>query len=119
MPGIAFVIATILLAALIAAVAQYIFKRTLKEFKFNVSGIYHVLKNKMILFGLFLYVVSLVIYLFALKYTPLSFAYPTFASAFIFIAVISKFYLNERIGMLRALGIGLVVIGICVIAFTF
>jgi uncharacterized membrane protein len=113
------IIAVIMVSAVLAAIAQYIFKRNLNAFKFNINGIWSLAKNRAIILGLIVYAVSLVVYLGALRYGDLSFVYPTFASVFIFVLLISKFKLNERISLHRALGVALVIVGIAIVAVTY
>lgn len=113
------VIAITLLSAVIAAWAQYVFKRNLWEFKFNFKGLMKVCTNRNMILGGTMYTVSLLIYLYALNSAPLiSFVYPTFASSFVFVLLVSKFALKERVNLHRVLGIALILIGIIVVAFT-
>lgn len=106
-------------AALLAAFAQYFFKKSLPSFRFNAREIISLLRRRMVLLGLLIYFVGLGIYLVALYHGQLSFVYPVFASAFVFTLLISRYMLGEKIGTARALGVVLVVVGIAVIAFTY
>ena len=114
-----FLVGVILASAFMAAVAQYIFKRSMPAFRFNIKGMASLATNKALLLGVAIYLTSLAVYLFALRGGELSFVYPTFASVFIFVLLISKFLLGERISLRRALGVLLIVIGIAVIAITY
>jgi drug/metabolite transporter (DMT)-like permease len=114
------VIALTLVAAFVASVAQFIFKRQLKAFPFNLKGILATFTNKAILLGLFLYFISFLLYLFALHEAPIiSFVYPIFASTFIFVLLLSKYYLHEPIGWYRLAGMLLIFVGIVVVSLTF
>ncbi|MGB9732693.1 MAG: hypothetical protein ACP5P2_01225 [Candidatus Micrarchaeia archaeon] len=106
-------------AAFLASLAQYLFKTNLPRFKASISGILEIFKNKRILLGVLIYFVSLPIYLFALRNGDLSFVYPTFATSFIFVLLLSKFGIGEDISPIRLFGVLLVVVGIAIIAFTF
>ncbi len=106
-------------AALLAAIAQYIFKRALPKFRFNAKEVLGLFRNRLILLGLLVYFADLAIYLVALYYGQLSFVYPTFASSFVFVLLFSKYMLNEKVGLARTLGVVMVVIGIISIAFTY
>lgn len=117
MDGI-FTIGTTLIAAAIAAYSQYLFKRSLPEFKLKITEMLHLVKNRGVMSAAFLYFGSLAIYLFALRSGNLSFVYPTFASIFIFVFLISKVYLHERIGAAKAIGLMLVFIGVILVALT-
>lgn len=113
------IISITLIAALLVAYAQYLFKRNIGDFNVQKSHFVRLLKNKKMIFGVMLYVVSLLIYLVALHYGQLSFVYPTFASSFIFIALISKYVLKEEMNLKRIAGILLIVLGIIMVALTF
>jgi len=113
------IIGITVLSAFIASIAQYIFKKNLPRFGANIRELIHVFKNKWILLGAFIYIIALPIYLFALENGALSFVYPTFASSFIFVLLFSKFGLGEKIGLVRIMGVLLVVVGIAIVAMTF
>ncbi len=113
------VIAITLFSAFLASLAQIIFKKSLPQFKANIRDLIGLLKNKMILLGIVIYILSLPIYLFALRHGDLSFVYPTFASSFIFVLLLSRFFLHEEVSASRIFGIILVLAGIIIIAMTF
>ncbi|MDE1874381.1 MAG: hypothetical protein KGI04_04695 [Candidatus Micrarchaeota archaeon] len=120
MLGAVGVIGITLVAAVLAAAAQYLYKRGIGKFTFNLGEIIDEFKKREILFGGILYVLSLVIYLYALDNAPLiSFVYPVFASTFVFVLLISKLVFRERINLHRAAGMAFIVIGIAVISLTF
>lgn len=113
------VIALTLLAAAIAAFAQYIYKTSIKRFEFSLRELRVAFSNPRLLLGIALYVVSLLVYLYALSSTPvISFVYPIFASTFIFVFLISHHVLKERVSLHRSLGMLLVVLGIAIISVT-
>jgi drug/metabolite transporter (DMT)-like permease len=107
-----------LVAALIASFAQLTYKLNIGKGINNVTDILRVFKKKRVLMGLGGYAIGLVVYLYALSEAPLSIVYPTFASTFIFITLISVFYLKEELNTKRIIGVGLVFLGILVIAAT-
>ena len=108
-----------LIAAMIAAVSQYIMKSSVHKFSLNIKGGLSLFKNKGLVFGIVIYLLSLVFYLTALSSGQLSFVYPTFASTFIFVFLIAKFKLNENITNRRGVGLLLIIIGIIIIAMTY
>lgn len=112
-------VAVVLVSALIAAAAQYLFKSSMPRFDASPSGLISLVHSRGVVLGLLLYAASLVVYLYALSVGELSFVYPTFASVFVFVLLISRFKLGERITLHRAAGVALVVIGIAVIALTY
>lgn len=106
------VVAITVVAAAIVAYAQYVFKRNIHKFKFDVAGILSILNNKMVLLGGVVYIIGLVFYLVGLGSGQLSFVYPAFSSTFIFVILISHFKLGEKVGYARLAGILLILIGI-------
>ena len=118
MISIYLVIFITLVAALIASFSQILFKKNMRG-SYSILGVVRLmLTNKKILAGLAGYILSLVMYLFALDNAPLSVVYPLFASTFIFIALLSRAMLKEHLSMVRLAGIGAVFVGIVIIAFT-
>ncbi len=119
MLSVAEIVLVTLAAAAIAAVAQYVFKKNVKKFGFNRKELIDIFTNRAMLAGLALYFLSLLLYLYALHAAPIiSFVYPVFASTFIFVLLISKFVLGERIIIPRVIGMAMIIIGIIVISFT-
>ncbi len=108
-----------LIAALIASFSQTLYKRAMTRQLRGIRDILGMFFKKPILIGLGGYLVSLVVYLFALASAPLSVVYPTFASTFIFITLLSVFVLKEKIGPKRVAGMAIVFLGILVIALSF
>jgi multidrug transporter EmrE-like cation transporter len=117
MAGELSIIAITLAAAALSALAQYLFKRNVGEFQFSLGHVAGMLRNGRMLAGICLYAASFGLYIYALHESPvLSFVYPVFASTFVFVLLISKYYLNERINGVRALGMLLIVLGITLVA---
>lgn len=108
-----------LIAAAIAAISQYIMKRSVHKFTLSIDGGISLLKNKGLLVGIGVYLSSLVFYLTSLSSGELSFVYPTFASTFVFVFLIARFKLGEGIGLKRGLGLMLIVLGIIIVAMTY
>ncbi len=119
MIGEAEIIALTVFSSFLASFAQYLFKKNLPRFEASIRGLFSIIKNKFVVIGLLIYIVSLPIYLFALKNGALSFVYPTFATSFIFVLLFSKFGIGEKISLSRVIGIILVIFGISIIALTF
>ena len=113
------IVAVVLVSAFLAAVAQYIFKKSMPRFEMSISGLLELARNRQIILGLCVYVVSLVVYLYALSTSALSFVYPTFASVFVFVLLFSRFGLGERVSLHRSLGVAIVIAGIIIVALTY
>jgi drug/metabolite transporter (DMT)-like permease len=64
------------------------------------------------------YAVSVVLWTGALKWVPASYAFPFMALGFVFVALMSKMILGETIPVMRWLSISIIVVGVCMQAFT-
>ncbi|MGI0100940.1 MAG: EamA family transporter [Candidatus Micrarchaeaceae archaeon] len=113
------IILATLLSSLLAAYANYVFKKAKPYFDFNKKNLIKLTKNKLVLLGGIFYIFSLIVYLFALKFGQLSYVYPISASTFIFVFIISGFVLREKFSAIRALGATLIFVGILIIALTY
>jgi drug/metabolite transporter (DMT)-like permease len=107
-----------LIAALIASFAQILFKNSMVSTLSGIRSILRLFLKKKVILGFTGYIISLAIYLYALKAAPLSVVYPTFASSFIFITLLSAIFLKERINKTRLAGVVLVFIGIVIIGIS-
>lgn len=113
------IIALTLLSAFIAAYAQYLFKRAVPRFKMNLKEISALFRNRLLMLAIVIYLLDLVIYLFALKFGQLSFVYPVFASSFLFTLAFAQFALHEKMGVKRLLGIAFIFTGILLVALSY
>lgn len=69
-----------------------------------------------VLGGLFLYVLGAISWLFALSKFELSLIYPFVSLSFILVVFFGAVFLNEQVSFVRALGVGIIVIGAIVVA---
>ncbi len=113
------ILLTTLLAAALAAYAQYLFKKNVPSFKLNIKEILNLSKNRYLVIGIILYALSLLIYLVALSSGELSFVYPIFSSTFIFVFILSAFVLKEKISRIRVAGLALIILGIIIVSLTY
>ena len=107
-----------LVAAVFTSYSQLLFKKSLTKRLNSLKEIIGLLKNRNILAGLLGYIIGFLIYIEALSHSQLSIVYPTFASCFIFVTLISAYQLRERVSPLRVAGILLVFFGIVIVALT-
>jgi len=64
------------------------------------------------------YAVSVVVWAAAMSQVPVNFAYPFLALGFVAGAVMSRMILGETIPPLRWVALGIIVAGVCLLAFT-
>ena len=73
--------------------------------------------NPFVIFGIVLYGFSFLIWLRILSFNDLSRAYPIFATiVFLLTTAGSVFFLNENVSLLRLIGIGIMLVGIYLVA---
>ena len=97
----------ILLSSIIGSYGAMLIKRVkLKPF-FSFKWL-----NKNLIIGLFLYGVSSIFYLLALKLGSVSYIYPLSSLSYVWILLWSKLYLNENISMKKIYGVILIIFGI-------
>ncbi len=65
-----------------------------------------------LLLGLFMYTLSTALWVYSLKYLPLSKVYPFTFLTFAFVLVLSHFLFGERISLINIAGALLIIIGI-------
>ena len=73
--------------------------------------------NYPILIGLILYGIGAVILITAFKFGEVTLLYPIIATSYIWVSILSWIVFAETIGVFNWLGIGLIMVGITVIAF--
>jgi len=78
----------------------------------------NIIKNPKIIFGAFMMVVSAAIYIMALKGGELSVLYPYASLSYLWVTLISKFYLKEEINKQKVTGIVLIILGIVLIGIS-
>ena len=79
-------------------------------------GSNNIFKKKFIIIsGLFLYFISAIILIYALKFIKLNIAYPITSLSYIFVSLFSLYFLKEKISLIRWVGIFSIVVGVCLI----
>lgn len=72
--------------------------------------------NPTVILGLFFYGASLILWLLVLSKENLTFVYPLVAFSYVVTVTLSHFVLHEPVPSLRWLGLGVIIIGILLIA---
>ena len=110
----------LVLSIITASIAQIVLKKgalAFSELRFSPSAIFNViigiLKNKWLLAGAVLFVVSFCFYIFVLTKIQLTFAYPVMVSAgMILVALGSNMFLGEQLSLRNIIGIAFIILGI-------
>jgi len=72
--------------------------------------------SRNILTGIFLYGISAIIFISALKYAPVSILYPVTSATYIWSFIFAKKYFNEKITKQKIIGLCLIILGIILIS---
>ncbi|MEM4331073.1 MAG: EamA family transporter [Candidatus Pacearchaeota archaeon] len=102
----------VMFCALLGSFGQIFFKLASKSFSLSIEGI---LKNPYFFFGVFLYGISAILFIFSLKQGELSVLYPVIATSYIFVTFLSFFFFKESITTYKIFGVILIVLGVWLI----
>lgn len=85
-----------------------------KDLSYNPLSFF---RNRFVFWGLAGYGLASVLSLVALKFAELSFVYPMAALSYVFVALLSQWFLGERMNAQKWLGILLIIAGVTAIGF--
>ncbi len=100
-----------LCSTLLASVAQVVLKKSANK---SYDVWWREYMNVRVIGAYFLFFGSTWFTVYALRYVPLSFGNMLGASSYIFITILSYFFLGEKIGIKRAMGLVLIIAGIII-----
>lgn len=117
------IFALILLGVLLNAAAQIMLKAGMSQighFEFSAANIvpigFKVMGNLPIISGLFMYVVSVGVWLLVLSRVQVSFAYPMLSIGYIVNALAAYYLFGEPLTSVRMLGIFIIIAGVYLVA---
>ena len=102
----------VLFATMIGAVGSLFLKYGSEHFAFNLKKI---LTNYKVIFGLFLYVISSILFIFALQWAELTLLYPETSLSYIWVSFLSIKFLKEKMNKFKWLGIFFIIVGVTLI----
>jgi len=115
--------ALILTGVLLNAAAQLLLKagtNAVGHFEFHLDNVLPVgMKlafEPHIAGGMVCYVVSLVVWIMALSRVPVSVAYPMLSIGYVVNAIVAYYWLGEQVSVMRLVGIGVIVLGVFIVA---
>ena len=76
------------------------------------DGVLGLLWNKFLIIAGVIYVGATVLWVWQLKFVPLSRAYPIYAAAFVIVPLLSWFFFREKLGLAYGVGAGLIMLGV-------
>ena len=113
----------ILSGVLLNAAAQLLLKagtNAVGHFDFHLDNVipvgWRLATEPHIISGMLCYAISLVVWIMALSRVPVSIAYPMLSIGYVVNAAVAHFWLGEDIDFLRMLGIGVIVVGVFIVA---
>lgn len=104
----------VILGTIIGAFGSLYLKKGAKHFNFNIL---EQLRNRNLILGVFLFVLSAFFYIYALTIERLSLLYPITSFTYIWVALISFKFLGEKMNKYKWLGVFLIVLGIFVVGY--
>jgi multidrug transporter EmrE-like cation transporter len=115
--------ALVLFGVLLNAAAQLLLKagtNAIGQFEFSAANMapigWKVATQPYILGGLTCYVISVAVWIMALSRVEVSVAYPMLSVGYVVNAIAAYFLFGEAVGVQRLVGIGIIVIGVYVVA---
>ena len=96
-------------AAIVGAFGAVFLKRGASKAAFSYRRLY---RNRSVGLGVILYGLSLIIFIFALRFENVSVLYPMVATAYIWTSFFSQWILKEKMNTWKWLGVLLIVLGI-------
>ncbi len=106
-------IISVMLATLLTATGQFLFKMGSANMGLSLS----LLTNWYLIAGFAIYGISAVILVVSLKYGELSVLYPIIAFSFVWVNIISFELLGEELNTFKWAGVSLIIIGVSCIGF--
>jgi drug/metabolite transporter (DMT)-like permease len=115
-------LALLLVAICLGATGQVLMKTGLRALGTQPSPatvVLSIFRSAYVAGGIACYAVSSVIYLLALSKLALSYAYPMVALSYLLVTILAWRVLDERIPLLRVVGLGVIMLGVIVMAMSY
>lgn len=116
-------IGIIILSILMSSTAHIFLKKGMMSHAFNavksdsiIGLVWTVGTNPWVIGGMFLHVSALVVWLWALSKVDISFAYPFLALGYVLVSAMAWFWLGEELNSMKILGMGIIIVGILILA---
>lgn len=104
----------ILIVSLLSAFGGFYLKLGSKKFKLS----FKILKNKFLIVGVLFNIISLGLYVYVLRFEELSTLFPFIALNYVWVSIISDYFLKEKISFIKSIGIVFIIIGVSLIGFS-
>lgn len=101
------------LAAFIGSIGQIEFKRGADNLQFDFKLL---ITNYHLILGGAVYIISTILYIYALNKGQLSILYPVIATSYVWTLFFSKIFLKESVGLTSWVGVFFILLGVTLIA---
>ncbi|MDB5082863.1 MAG: protein of unknown function transrane [Chloroflexi bacterium] len=115
----------VLLSVALSMIGQLILKRGMSDMgpvsltsRNLLEIIWAIATDPFVIVGMAIYTVSVLYWLIGLSRVPLSYAYPFISLSYVTILAASYFLLGEQLGLLRIAGVGVICVGVILVAFS-
>ncbi|HLD14985.1 MAG TPA: EamA family transporter [Candidatus Nanoarchaeia archaeon] len=98
-----------LVVSFIGAFGAIYLKKAAPSFKLNLKGI---LFNKYLIIGIIFYALSVLIFIYLLKFAEVSVLYPAIATVYIWVSLFSTKMLDEKMSSKKWMGVLLIILGV-------
>ena len=105
------------LTVIALSTGQILFKQASTTLEFTLSGLWDAAFNIKLIIALVVYAGATVLWLMALKHTPLNLAYPFMAMAFFIVPILAHFFLGESLNWNTFAGALIIAVGVWVSVF--
>lgn len=105
-------IGLVFLTTVVGSFGPIFLKKASAKFSLNP---FEMIKNKNLIIGIFFYAMGTILFIPALKGGELSVLYPFVALAYVWVALLSKAILKEKITPLKWIGITVIILGVSLI----
>ena len=102
----------VLVAAFLGSFGSLCFKMGANKLELSIDGL---LKNYVLIKGLFIYGASTIIYVIAIKGGELSVLFPLVSTGYIWVVILSMKYLDEKMNTMKIMGMGAIILGVILI----
>ncbi len=99
----------VLIGTIIISFGQISLKSGMNNWKLDINSI---LTNYILILGIILYLGSGLIFTIALKYGNLSSLYPINALAYVWVSLLSPYFFNDQMNIMKWLGIAFIIGGV-------
>lgn len=114
-------IACVCIAVLFEAFGQLAFKRGADSASSEGGGlsqVWRLWRHRAVILGIACFAMEAVLWTMALRLLDVGVAFPAGSLCFVFVALLSQFYLHEHVGRERRLGVGLILGGVVLIGMS-